>query len=194
MPPVSTDSTRERIIDAAESCFARYGVAKTTVEDIAAAAGLSRATVYRSVSGGRDELILAVMLRDVERFLDRLADRLRRAGSVADAVVEGVMDAVSYIRGQRHMVQFLVPEAAGHTHAVLTGSAERILRLCCDYVRPYFAAAQREGLIRADIEVEGTVEFLFRIITSLIVLDRDRGPDGTRNFLRSYVAPVIVGA
>ncbi|MBA9007693.1 TetR/AcrR family transcriptional regulator [Thermomonospora cellulosilytica] len=193
MPPVSTDSTRERIIDAAESCFARYGVAKTTVEDIAAAAGLSRATVYRSVSGGRDELILAVMLREVQRFLDRLADRLRRERSVPDAVVEGIVDAVSHIRGQPHMMQFLVPEAAGHAHAVLTGSAERILGLCRDYVRPYFAAAQRDGRIRAGIEVEGTVEFLFRIITSLIVLERDRDPDDTRNFLRSYVVPVIVG-
>ena len=45
MPPVTTDATRERIIDAAEECFGRFGVAKTTVEDIAAAAKLSRATV-----------------------------------------------------------------------------------------------------------------------------------------------------
>src|SRR5215470_16145751 len=56
--PVGADTTRERIIDAADECFARYGVAKTTVEDIAAAATLSRATVYRSFTGGRDEVIL----------------------------------------------------------------------------------------------------------------------------------------
>lgn len=193
MPPATTDTTRERIIDAAEDCFARYGVAKTTVEDIAAAAGLSRATVYRAVTGGRDELILAVMLRDLHRFLDRLAERLRHEPSVPDAVVEGILDAVSFVRAQPHIVQLLVPEAAGHTQAVVAGAAERILDLCADYVRPAFNLAQREGMLRADIEVEGTIEFLFRIITSLIVMDRERDAGGTRNFLRTYVVPVIAG-
>jgi AcrR family transcriptional regulator len=193
MTSATTDSTRERIIDAAEECFARYGVAKTTVEDIAAAAGMSRATVYRSVTGGRDELILAVMLRELIRFLDQLAARLRQTASVPDAVVEGILDAVSYVRGRPHVAHFMVPEAAGHTQVVVTGAAERILDMCCDYVRPHFEVAQRDGRIRAGIEVEGTTEFLFRIITSLMVLDRGRDADDTRNFLRSYVVPVIVG-
>lgn len=193
MPPATTDTTRERIIDAAEECFGRYGVAKTTVEDIAAAAGLSRATVYRAVTGGRDELILAVMLRDLNRFLDRLAARLRHEPSVRDAVVEGILDAVAFVAAQPHIAQLLVPEAAGHTQAVVAGAAERILDLCVDYVRPYFDLAQREGMLRAGIAVEGTIEFLFRIITSLIVMDRERDTDGTRDFLRLYVVPVIVG-
>src|SRR5688572_20160205 len=98
MPPATTDTTRERIIDAAEECFGRFGVAKTTVEDIAAAAKLSRATVYRAVTGGRDELILAVVVRDLLRFLDHLTDRLRRERSVPEAIVEGTLDAVEYVR------------------------------------------------------------------------------------------------
>ncbi|QKW38732.1 TetR/AcrR family transcriptional regulator [Actinomadura sp. NAK00032] len=191
MPPVTTDTTRERIIDAAEECFGRFGVAKTTVEDIAAAARLSRATVYRSVTGGRDELILAVVVRDLHRFLDRLAERLRRERSVPEAIIEGTMDAVAYVRSEPTIAHFLVPEAAGHMQAAVAGAAEHVLALCCDYVRPYFEQAQRQRMLRADIEVEGTVEFLFRIITSLIVMDRDRDADGLRRFLRTYVVPVI---
>ncbi|GAA1850678.1 TetR/AcrR family transcriptional regulator [Actinomadura bangladeshensis] len=191
MPPVTTDATRERIIDAAEECFRRFGVAKTTVEDIAAAARLSRATVYRSVTGGRDELILAVVVRDLHRFLDRLAARLRRERSVPEAIVEGSLDAIEYVRGEPTIAHFLVPEAAGHMQAAVAGAAEHVLDLCCEYVRPYFAQAQRQRMLRADIEVEGTVEFLFRIITSLIVMDRDRDAEAQRRFLRTYVVPVI---
>ncbi|MER7541590.1 TetR/AcrR family transcriptional regulator [Actinomadura sp.] len=191
MPPVTTDATRERIIDAAEECFGRFGVAKTTVEDIAAAARLSRATVYRSITGGRDELILAVVVRDLHRFLDRLADRLRRERSVPEAIVEGAMDAIAYVRSEPTIAHFLVPEAAGHMQAAVAGGAERVLALCADYVRPYFEQAQRQRTLRPDIEVEGTVEFLFRIITSLIVMDRDRDADELRRFLRTYVVPVI---
>lgn len=192
MPP-ATDATRERIIDAAEECFGRFGLAKTTVEDIAAAAGLSRATVYRSVTGGREELILAVVVRDLRRYLDRLAERLRRERSVPEAIVEGTLDAVAYVRNEPTIAQFLGPEAAGHMQAAVAGAAEHVLALCCDYVRPYFEKAQQERLLRQDIEVEGTVEFLFRIITSLIVMDRDRDADGLRRFLRTYVVPGIAG-
>lgn len=186
------DSTRERIIDAADECFGKYGVAKTTVEDIAAAAGLSRATVYRSVTGGREELILAVLLRDLSRFLDRLAGRLGEQRTVQDGIVEGIIDAVAFVRGEPRISYLLVPEAAGHTQAAVAGAAEHVLALCRDYVRPHFDVAQRQGLLRADIDVEGTVEFLFRVITSLIMMDRKRSADETRAFLRTYVVPVLV--
>ncbi|TDC65919.1 TetR family transcriptional regulator [Actinomadura sp. GC306] len=191
MATTTTDPTRERIIDAADECFRRFGVAKTTVEDIAAAAGLSRATVYRSVTGGRDELILEVVVRDLHRFLDRLADRLRRERSVAEAIVEGTLDAIEYVRNEPTITHFLVPEAAGHMQAAVAGAAEHVLAVCCDYVRPAFEKAQRQRTLRADIEVEGTVEFLFRIITSLIVMRRDRDAGELRRFLRTYVVPVI---
>jgi AcrR family transcriptional regulator len=179
---------RARIVDAAEDCFARYGVAKTTVEDIAAAAGLSRATVYRSFAGGRDEVILAVVLRDLRRFLDRLSGRLRGERSLPDAIVEGVVDAVAFVRGEPHIAALLAPDAAGHTQAAVVGGVQHLLHLCADYVRPHFGAAQRQGTLRTDISVEGAVEFLFRIITSLIVMPRE---DESREFLRTYVVPAL---
>ena len=188
MPQATTD-VRERIVDAAERCFARFGVGKTTVEDIAAAAGLSRATVYRSFAGGRDEVILTVLLRDMRRFLDRLAERLGTEPSVSNAIVEGVLDAVTFVRGEPRVAALLTPEAAGHTQTVIAGAAEHVLRLCADRVRPYFQVAQREGMLRADITVEGAVEFLFRIISSMIALPRE---GESRLFLRTYVVPALV--
>ena len=48
--PADVDAARERLIDAAEACIDRVGLAKTTVEDIAAAAKVSRATIYRGTN------------------------------------------------------------------------------------------------------------------------------------------------
>lgn len=192
MPPVTQEATRERIVDAAEKCFARYGVAKTTVEDIAVAAGMSRATVYRAFAGGRDEVILAVLLADLRRFLDALADRLRGQTSVEDAIVDGIVDAVAFARDEPRVGLLLAPDAAGHTQAAVAGAAERVLDLCADYVRPQFARAQRQGVLRGDIDVEGTVEFLFRTISSLIALPRARSEEDTRRFLLTYVVPALV--
>ena len=52
---------RERILQATYDCVGRWGLAKTTIEDAAREAGVSRATVYRYFPGGRDELIGAVV-------------------------------------------------------------------------------------------------------------------------------------
>lgn len=191
MPSVSTDTTRDRIVAAAAACFMRYGVAKTTVEDIAAAAGLSRATVYRSFTGGRDELILSVVLRDLAGYLDHLAERLRREQTAEAAIVEGVLDSVAWVREAPQVSPFLAPDSAGHAQAAVAGAAERVLELCCDYVRPYFDLAQRQGMLRQGIDVEGSMEFLFRIISSMAVMPRTRDAEATRRFLRTYVVPVL---
>jgi hypothetical protein len=108
------------------------------------------------------------------------------AGS--STIVEGIVDAVAFVRGRPRVAALLTPEAAGHTQAAVAGGAATLLELCADYVRPYFGVAQREGHLRADITVEGAVEFLFRIISSMIVMPRD---DESRAFLRTYVVPAL---
>jgi AcrR family transcriptional regulator len=45
---------QERILEAAARCALRFTLGKTTIDDIAVEAGVSRATVYRTFPGGRD--------------------------------------------------------------------------------------------------------------------------------------------
>jgi TetR/AcrR family transcriptional regulator len=49
-----TDGRVERVLDAAYACFARHGVRKTTMDDIASAAGMSRPAVYQYVRNKED--------------------------------------------------------------------------------------------------------------------------------------------
>ncbi len=50
----SPDLRLEKVLDAAYACFVRHGVRKTTMEDIAAAAGMSRPAVYQYVRSKDD--------------------------------------------------------------------------------------------------------------------------------------------
>src|SRR6266851_644407 len=63
-----------RMVDATLRCIARWGVAKTTLDDVAREAGCSRATVYRLFPGGKDGLLDAVARTETERFFACLAD------------------------------------------------------------------------------------------------------------------------
>lgn len=66
--------TRTRILVGALQAVERLGMAKTSLEDVAHAAGVSRATVYRYFPGGRDEVITETVGREVENFLTRIVD------------------------------------------------------------------------------------------------------------------------
>jgi len=76
---VSPDASRERVLAGTYQCVARVGIGKTTVEDVARASGVSRATVYRLFPGGRDELLRDTVAWEMARFFARLGEELGEA-------------------------------------------------------------------------------------------------------------------
>lgn len=65
-------SSEERIAEALLVCMGRWGLAKTTIEDVAREAGLSRATVYRLFPGGKAAILGAAARAEVARLVDLL--------------------------------------------------------------------------------------------------------------------------
>src|SRR5207237_771201 len=63
----------QRVIDAALRCIARWGVSKTTLDDVAREASCSRATIYRQFPGGKDALLGAIARTELARFFSGLA-------------------------------------------------------------------------------------------------------------------------
>ncbi|HEY3686572.1 MAG TPA: TetR/AcrR family transcriptional regulator [Streptosporangiaceae bacterium] len=186
-------TVRERIVRAAEECFESHGVAKTTVETIAAAAGMSRATVYRHFSGGKDEVIREVVVRDVGDFLAEAEKRLRGRVSAGDALVDSIMGAVAFVRGRPRLALLFAPEFAGQTGKI-TGGDAALAELVTAYVRPYFDQAQAAGQIRAEVDVADAVELVLRIVFSLITVPspQQRTDTETRRFVRTCVVSALV--
>jgi AcrR family transcriptional regulator len=83
----------ERLMQATFACVARYGIAKTTVEDVAREAGVSRATVYRQFPGGKDQLVDDTIRWEATRFFADLAVAIEDAPDFATTVEEAVLFA-----------------------------------------------------------------------------------------------------
>ena len=49
-----SDPLETRVVDAMLECIGRWGLGKTTADDVARTAGISRATLYRTFPGGMD--------------------------------------------------------------------------------------------------------------------------------------------
>lgn len=90
-PRPDVAARREAILDAALACFARYGLRRTAMEDIAREAGVSRAAVYHHF-GGKDALFVGLVERLHEASLAEAA-RAARADSDVEARVRGVLEA-----------------------------------------------------------------------------------------------------
>jgi AcrR family transcriptional regulator len=69
---------RDELLDAAQRCFTRAGLARTSVADIAAEAGVAKGSVYTYFET-KDELVSALK----DRFFDRM---LRRVSEVTAAM------------------------------------------------------------------------------------------------------------
>jgi AcrR family transcriptional regulator len=65
------EQTTERILDGAAAAFAKGGYAGTSMEEIAAAAGVSKLLLYRDFAGKR-ELYQAVLARTLDRITARV--------------------------------------------------------------------------------------------------------------------------
>jgi AcrR family transcriptional regulator len=101
---------RERVLEATYSCVARYGISKTTVEDVAREARLSRATLYRHFPGGKDELIAETIRWETGRFFTRLASAVAGAGGLAELLEEALLFAHEAIEGHVVLQKILQTE------------------------------------------------------------------------------------
>lgn len=190
--PGDAGEARHRLVDAAEACYHRYGVAKTTVEDVAEAARVSRATVYRYFNG-RDELLLAVLLRHARVFLGRLESRLTAQPDTAEAIVDGIAYTIRSVRKDETLMLLFTPESAGVTSSI-AGTSQALFELSIGFLRPMLEAAREAGQLRPGVTADDAAEWLLRAILSLISIEgpKRRTDAQTRDLVRIYVVPAIV--
>ena len=120
---------RTRILEATYACIARYGLAKTTMEDAAREAGLSRATVYRHFPGGRDELVREVIVvGDGAASSSGWPRRSTGIRDFADLLEEALLFAHDAIEGHEVLQKVLQTEPE-RLLPTLTVESDRIRRL-----------------------------------------------------------------
>lgn len=187
------EATREQLLKAAEACFARYGIVKTTMVDVARAVGLSRATVYRYFPD-RDGLILAVVVRRSKKLVRHARAYIDGYPAFEDKVVEGLIYLVDHGR-QDEIVRLLVtPEHMGLASAIV-GGAQAAADVTAELWDPIFAEAQARGEMPADIDRPKACAWLTYV--QLILIGRldfvDGRPELHREMLREFVLPGLTG-
>ena len=126
-----------RIRAAVLACIGRFGLAKTTIDDIAREADCSRATLYRYFEG-KPEIVRSAVAAEQARVVAVVVEAGRAEPTFADAVIAVVVAGARELRGH-DALQFLLahePEAVlGH---LAFGPGDRLLIAIGDAVAPAF--------------------------------------------------------
>ena len=154
---------RERILAGAYACIARYGMEKTTVEDVAREAGLSRATVYRTFPGGRDELIREVVAWQIGEFFSALATSVADCAGFEEVVEVALVEAHRAV-GEHALLQKLLLTERDRLVPTLTSETSRFVPLIASFVEPYLA----QETLRPGVDVHEAAGYVARMVVSHI--------------------------
>lgn len=178
-----------RILDAAKECSARLGLSKVTIDDIAGAAQVSRATLYRMFPGGKDVLFDALRVRELEEFFTQLSSRLDDATDLEDLLVRVVVYSTNELRNDSHLALMLAAEPGETLSNLTVEGLPRIIRMATLFivprVEPYVDRATAALLV--DVLARLVISY-FLAPSSLVDLGE---AESARRVIRAYVLPAI---
>lgn len=154
-------ATRERILEAAYACVGRWGMSKTSIEDVTKEAGLSRSTVYRYFPGGRDELLAAVVGWEYDRFFARLYEAVRDAERLEEVIERGLTFAHRAI-AEHEVLQRVLETEPELLLPALTVKDDATVAMVAAFLTPYL---ERHRLAPG-VVVEEAADFLARMVLS----------------------------
>lgn len=183
-------SSEARIVTAVLECISRWGVAKTTSDDIARAAGISRATLYRVVPGGREVLFDLVLRHETARFFGTVAARLDDAADLEDLLVIGIHQAADFLLGHGALRALLDQEPELVVPSFAVNRLDHVYEIAVAFTAPHLArflgpsdATRR----RADWLVRQLISY---VVTPSPYLDLT-DPGSVRAHVRAFVLPVL---
>jgi AcrR family transcriptional regulator len=193
----NTDRREERILDAAAKLIAQYGYDKTTISDVAEAAGVSKGAVYLHWTS-KEELFDALIVREMQRLLADLMERVEvdpQGGSITHmyrhallAMQNNPLMRALYTRNGKVLGDYMHSQEPSRY-------VERFW-----FGKSFVEFMQRAGLIRAELDPEGLayvlsiVSYGFASIESIIPAEQAPSLDKVSGALDALVEHGIARA
>jgi AcrR family transcriptional regulator len=192
-PAAGADPVTVRILDAALGELTKRGARRTTMNQIADAAGLGVATVYRRFPQ-KAQLVRAVILREAADVTAAVAAELERPATIEEQSAGAFTVFAHEIIGRPLMVRLLRGDDDEGGGAASGALVEQVLSLARDRVAAWIRRLQADGrYLDADPDVVAELEA--RLAVSLVLVPEGFIPmhddAATRAFATKYLVPLL---
>ena len=177
--------SEDRILDATKRCCELWGIEKVTVDDIASAARISRATLYRIFPGGKDVLFEALRVRELEDFFSRLRTVVADTDNLEDLVVRSVVVATNELRADAHLALMLASEPGDVLGQLTVEGLPRIIAMATATLTPRVSEYLPPRAAKQLIDV------LARLTISYFLAPSDDFDLGDETSATDFLRPVI---
>ena len=196
LPPLPPP-TLDPFLDATSRCFARYGVRRTSVQDVAQELGVNRTTVYRQV-GNIEQQAMLLAARDTHRLLTALPARIAfpvGPHTVVELTATLIREARAHpvlakmLADERDLIGSFVAQDVPELMERATAAFAPLVALAMQIGAQIGAGTGAGGLARRD--PVALAQWLVRIAASLILV----GPPGRlEDFLAELLVPALTPA
>ncbi|OCB25169.1 TetR family transcriptional regulator, partial [Mycobacterium malmoense] len=176
---------RDQILEAANECFTQLGIQRTSVQDVARTANVSRGTVYRYFED-RNVLIDAAIEFGAQRFYREVAAAMAGKTTLAEQLGAMAETHAKILLDHRTRNRLMADDAELMRHMVADGDAA--VRRTTKFLEPYVRDAQKRGEVGVGVDVTAGSEWLARIIYSFSTVNQGLTFDMTKPAtVRRYV-------
>ncbi|GAA2620893.1 helix-turn-helix domain-containing protein [Actinomadura fulvescens] len=162
------DESRARILDAAYEQFCRMGIQRSTMDDVARRAGVSRITVYRRFAT-KDALVEQVVRREFRRYFDQFLVEIQQAATAADRVVLGFVSSLRAIR-RNPLIGGLITTEPDLLVTSLIKDGGMTVATVRQFVAGQLRHEQRADNVPDDLDIDHVAELMVRVSASFLAI------------------------
>ncbi|EHI13337.1 TetR/AcrR family transcriptional regulator [Mycolicibacterium thermoresistibile] len=159
---------RDQILEAANACFAQLGIHRTSVQDVARAANVSRGTVYRYFED-RTILIEAAIEYGAQKFYQEIAAAMAKKSTLAEQLGAMAETHAKILLDHRTRNRLMTDDAELMRHMI--ADADAAVRRTTEFLMPYVQQAKERGEVGSGVDVKAASEWLARIIYSFTTVN-----------------------
>ncbi|MBW8487582.1 TetR/AcrR family transcriptional regulator [Actinomadura parmotrematis] len=187
---MTRSATRERLFAAAIELIAESGLAATTVDQIAARAGVAKGTVYYNF-GSKAELFSALLEFGVERLAATLRDAVAGRPPL-EALEAAVAAELAFIGEHEPFARLLIAEtwrSGGDWQRAARLIRERAVEVLAGALRDAVAA----GVLRRDLDVATAASAVFGMVLTVALDWRALQPERPVDDVRATLMDLLRG-
>jgi TetR/AcrR family transcriptional regulator, repressor for uid operon len=193
MDGADVENADAAVLDAAYDLFCRQGIQRTTMEDVARRARVSRITVYRRVRS-KEALVEQVVLREFRRYLVRFLVDVGKADTVEERVVAGFVSSLMAVRSNP-LIEALMSAEPQLLGPSILGEDGQTLAIVGRFLAGQLRREQRAGNVARAVDVDLVAELMVRVSTSFVLTPSehvDLDDDGQlQDIARRFLVPML---